>query len=94
VAFKFTETETPLRFDGKIQEKSRQKTSGKKPNYYEALIIAITLKKFFFCEKKNMPNNFFSSSLAIIVGCDIGVNVCRLQFVPLDGASKKIQQGD
>jgi len=41
-----------------------------------------------------MPNNFFSSSLAIIVGCDIGVNVCRLQFVPLDGALKKIQQGD
>jgi len=39
-----------------------------------------------------MPNIFFSSSLAIIVGCDIGVNVCRLQCVPLDGASKKFNR--
>jgi len=71
------------------EKKSRlQQTSGKKPNYYEALIIAITLKKFFFVKKKH-AQHFFSSSLEIIVGCDIGVNVCRLQCVPLDGASKK-----
>jgi hypothetical protein len=42
--------------------------------------------------KKKHAQQFFSSSLAIIVGCDIGVNVCRLQFVPLDGASKKFNR--